>query len=89
MKHCRNARHRRRTREGNDQEDRILAALGLARGPLPEVRTEWLDRYYDYLAAHLSLPFEAEYAEDIAGYRQLVSPVTVVALVPSRRARRA
>ena len=27
------------------------------------------------------LPFDAEYAEDISGYRQLVSPITVVALV--------
>ena len=65
----------------NDQEGRILAALGLARGPLPEVKTEWLDRYYEYLSAHLSLPFEAEYAEDISGYRQFVSAITVVALL--------
>jgi hypothetical protein len=69
-------------KQANNQEDRILAALGLARGPLPEVRTEWLNRYHDYLAANLSLPFGAEYAEDIAGYRQLVSRVTVVELVP-------
>lgn len=65
----------------NDQEGRILAALGLARGPLPEVKTEWLGRYYEYLAARLSLPFEAEYAEDIVGYRQVVSAVTIVALL--------
>ena len=64
-----------------DHEGRILKALGLTRGPLPEVQTEWLLRYYDYLAATLSLPFEAEYAEDISGYRQIVAPVTVVALV--------
>ena len=64
-----------------DQEGRILVALGLACGPLPEVRTEWLHRYYEYLAANLSLPFEAEYAEDISGYRQFVSPITVVAIV--------
>lgn len=65
----------------NDQEGRILTALGLERGPLPEVKTEWLDRYHAYLTAHLSLPFEAEYAEDISGYRQLVSTITVVTLL--------
>jgi hypothetical protein len=65
----------------NDQESRIRAALGLTRGSLPEVRTEWLLRYYEYLAAKLALPFEAECAEDVSGYRQAVSAVTVVALV--------
>ena len=65
----------------NDQEERIRAALGLAHGSLPEVQSEWLHRYYEYLSANLSLPFDAEYAEDISGYRQLVSPVTVVALL--------
>ena len=65
----------------NNQEERIRAALGLARGPLPEVQSKWLHRYYEYLTANLSLPFDAEYAEDISGYRQLVSPVTVVALL--------
>jgi hypothetical protein len=67
--------------KGANQEGRILAALGLARGPLPEVQTEWLNRYHEYLETQLSLPFEAEYAEDISGYRQRVSRVTVVALV--------
>jgi hypothetical protein len=66
----------------NDQEKRILTALGLASGPLPQVKTEWLIRYHDHLAARLSLPFEAEYAEDISGHRQLVSSVTVIALIP-------
>jgi len=65
----------------NNQEERIRAALGLVRGPLPEVETKWLHRYYDYLVENLSLPFEAEYAEDIAGYRQVVSPIAVVALL--------
>jgi hypothetical protein len=65
----------------DDQEARILVALGLARGPLPEVKTGWLDRYHEYLVARLSLPFEAEYAEDVVGYRQVVSAITVVALL--------
>ena len=46
------------------QEGRILAALGLVRGPLPHAVTQWLIRYYDYLAAHLCLPFEARCPED-------------------------
>jgi hypothetical protein len=64
-----------------DQETRILAALGLTHGPFPEVQTEWLERYHEYLAAQLSMPFEAEYAEDISGYRQRVSRVTVISIV--------
>jgi len=64
-----------------DQEERIRVALGLARGTLPEVQSKWLRRYYEYLAANLLLPFEGEYAEDISGYRQLVAPVTVIALL--------
>jgi hypothetical protein len=67
--------------DAHDQEERIRAALGLARGPLPNVQSKWLHRYYEYLVANLSMPFDAEYAEDISGYRQMVSPVTVVALL--------
>jgi hypothetical protein len=69
----------------DDQERRILAALGLSHGPLPKVRSEWLLRYYDHLAANLSLPFEAEYAEDIAGFQQLVAPITVTAILHPER----
>ena len=65
----------------NNQETRIRAALGLGSAPLPDVQSTWLLRYYEHLAANLSLPFDAEYAEDISGYRQLVSPVTVIAIV--------
>jgi hypothetical protein len=66
----------------HEQEERILRMMGLKRGPLPKVRIEWLSRYFAHLAANLSLPFEAEYAEDISGFRQLVSRVTVIALIP-------
>jgi hypothetical protein len=65
----------------NDQESRIRAALGLAHGPLPKVRGEWLHRYYEYLAANLSLPFDAEYTGEISRYRQIASAITVVALI--------
>jgi hypothetical protein len=65
----------------DDQERRILAALGLASGPLPKVQKEWLIRYHDHLVAKLFFPFEAEYAEDISGHRQIVSTVDVLALI--------
>ncbi len=69
------------TFDANNQEERIRTALGLAWGPLPEVETNWLHRYYDYLDDNLSFPFEAEYAEDISGYRQVVSPIRVLTLL--------
>jgi hypothetical protein len=65
-----------------DQETRIRAALGLRSGPLPEVQSKWLDRYYEYLAGNLALPFDAEFAEDIAGHRLMVSGITVTAILP-------
>ena len=65
----------------NERERRIRAILGISSGPLPKVETKWLNRYYDHLAPNLLLPFDAEYAEDIPGYRQLVTPITVFALV--------
>ncbi len=64
------------------QEDRILAALGIASGPLPQVHAEWLVRYYHFLSSRLSLPFDAEYAEDRPGQLPNVSLVTVIALLP-------
>ena len=39
------------------------AALGLRSDRLPAVNAETLARYYDYLAANLSLPFAAYYPE--------------------------
>ena len=63
------------------QEGRILAALGLLRGPLPHAVTQWLIRYYDYLAAHLCLPFEARCPEDTGVLRPWTSSVTVVKLL--------
>lgn len=64
-----------------NQEERVRAALGIAYGPLPEVRSHWLQRYYEHLSVHLVLPFDAEYAEEIAGYQQLITPVTVIAIL--------
>ncbi len=65
----------------NAQERRIRTALGLTRGPLPKVQTEWLRRYFKYLTAHLSLPFVADCPEDVRDRRRLFVPVTVVGLL--------
>jgi hypothetical protein len=45
------------------QIGRITAALGLARGPLPNVDDETLSWYYEYLSANLTFPFTAHYPE--------------------------
>ncbi|MGA2059374.1 MAG: calcium-binding protein [Thermoguttaceae bacterium] len=56
--------------EEQAQELRIRTALGLNKGPLPNVEVEWLRKYYEYLAANLSLPFDARYAEEGDYYRK-------------------
>jgi hypothetical protein len=66
----------------SDQERRILAALGLARGPLPRVTLTWLTRYHAYLAAKLRLPFAARCPEDTDIVRVWTAAVTVVELIP-------
>jgi len=63
------------------QEGRILAALGLVRGPLPRAATKWLVRYYDYLAEHLRLPFDARCPEETGVLRPWTSNVAVVELL--------
>jgi hypothetical protein len=65
----------------NDQEKRIQAALGLARGPLPAVRGEWLSKYHRYLTTRLLLPFEAQHVEETGLYHPVSSLVTVTTLV--------
>jgi hypothetical protein len=68
--------------ESNDQERRIRTALGLEKGPLPNVGIEWLRQYFKYLAANLSFPFEAKLTEEIGYYRQpTYSQVKVLALL--------
>jgi hypothetical protein len=46
----------------NDEDDRVRIALGLTSDdPLPQVDEDTLRAYYRYLAAHLTLPFEAKW----------------------------
>ena len=63
------------------QEGRILAALGLLRGPLPRATANWQVLYYEYLAARLRLPFEARCPEETGVLRPWTSNVTVVELL--------
>jgi hypothetical protein len=65
----------------NDQEGRIRAALGIRHGPLPEVRTPWLRKYYEFLGQWLHVPFEAYYAGELGPFRQSASLVTALALL--------
>ena len=64
------------------QEGRILAALGLLRGPLPHAVAKWLIRYHNHLAAHSCLPFEARCPEEAGVLRPWTSSVMVVELLP-------
>jgi hypothetical protein len=46
----------------DDQDDRIRMVFGLdSNDPLPDVDTEMLEIYYEYLAESLDYPFEAEH----------------------------
>ena len=63
------------------QEGRILAALGLRRGPLPRVSLNCLARYHSYLAASLQFPFDARCPEESGPVRPWTSAVTVVGLL--------
>jgi hypothetical protein len=65
-----------------DQDDRIRLALGLTGDdPLPEVNDELLRTYYEYLAAKLSLPFEARYSAQTGSFRSRPSALKVVELL--------
>ncbi len=71
------------------QEQRIRVALGIEKGPLPNVGIKWLRKYFEYLAANLSFPFEARLTEEIGYYRQpAYSQVKVLALLEPDDARR-
>jgi len=70
------------------EEDRIRSVFGLSEeAPLPKVSKDALFQYHDYLARHLSFPFQALYAETTPPVRQLVRYVTVTGLSDSARRR--
>jgi hypothetical protein len=65
----------------NQQEGRIRKILGLTGGALPKADIKWLRKYYDYLAAALDFPFDAQYVEDNSGCQVISSSGTVVSLI--------
>jgi hypothetical protein len=63
------------------QEQRILGALGLLRGPLPRVSQIWLARYHCQLARTLVFPFEARCPEVAGTVRPWTTVVSVIELI--------
>jgi hypothetical protein len=63
------------------QIGRIMAALELASGPLPNVDDETLSRYYEYLSANLAFPFTAHYPEPANSREETEFRCTVLELL--------
>jgi hypothetical protein len=64
-----------------NEAERIRAVFGLCGGaPLPPVNGDTLRSYHDYLAAHLSFPFSALYAENTSPIRRLVRCISILGL---------
>jgi hypothetical protein len=68
----------------SERRKRILAALGLPASRNPHVNEESLGRYYDYLAAHLELPFMAYYPRPSTPANAAVDRCEVIALLDPR-----
>jgi hypothetical protein len=71
-------------RETAAQVARIRSVLGLATGSLPAVDRRGLCKYYGYLSARLSFPFQARFAGDGPPPSGSASTVTVLALLDPR-----
>jgi hypothetical protein len=57
-------------------------ALGVTSDdPVPDVDEVTILTYYEYLAAHLSFPFDAEFSADTSPMEQKSYPVTVLGLL--------
>jgi hypothetical protein len=71
-----------------DQEARIREVFAIRENaPLPAASDRTLATYYDYLAAHLALPFEALYCQPSGPMRQLIHYVRVLELTDPRQGR--
>ena len=69
----------RRPLSADDEEDRIRMVFGLTSDdPLPEVNEATEQQYRDYLKAHLTFPFHADYLYDLTLPFGAHKPVTVV-----------
>ena len=70
---------------GDDQKERILAALGLTDDRLPVVDDDTLHSYYEYLSENLSLPFTAHYPKPTNPREEVLHECTVLGLLdPSK-----
>ncbi len=66
----------------DNEDDRLCAVFGLTGDDLPpRVNLDTLRQYHDYLAAHLSLPFEGKLGTAIGPHRDTKSPVSVIGLL--------
>jgi len=63
------------------QKARILAVLGLTSSRLPQVDDGHLFRYYEYLAASLTFPFEARCPEPTTSLEEVAHSCTVLDLL--------
>lgn len=70
-----------RKRKTNSQTERLRAILGGDGNRLPRVGLETLRRFHDYLADHLSFPFEAKLSSPIGPHRDTEAPLKVVRLM--------
>lgn len=72
-------------RPGDDQKQRILAALGLTDDPLPVVNDDTLHSYYEYLSESFSFPFTAHYPHPMNPCEEVLYKCTVLGLLdPSK-----
>jgi hypothetical protein len=70
---------------GDDQKERILAALGLTDDRLPVTDDDALGAYHEYLSANLSFPFTAHYPEPTNPREKVLHECTVLGLLdPSK-----
>ncbi len=68
-----------------DARSRIMDALGATDGGVPAVSEETLARYYEYLSANLSFPFDAYYPEPTNSGQETEYRCTVLELLdPSK-----
>jgi hypothetical protein len=74
-----------RKRKTNSQAERLRAVLGGSGDRLPRVRVETLRQFHDYLAGHLSFPFEGRLSDPIGPHRDTESPLSVIRLMDPRR----
>jgi hypothetical protein len=72
---------RTRPLDPKNEEDRLRAIFGLTSDDLvPAVGEVSLRRYHDYLAAHLTFPFEAEFSVETGPFQDTTYQISVTLL---------